>query len=183
MPSLTLRPFAAATSSCGVRVIPELSVSFTELNLALIIRRILQLQDKQLIDTIHCTSHDRPHFLIADPRVSRASGTRWTGLPGVNILYWSISERESYNRLCLSCELSAGRIGRHVDIFSHTRACSSLHARRALLASSWLSSHRVLAVLHFLSGPLSRAPAALEPTRPALACVLLCRFPLQVSQY
>jgi hypothetical protein len=29
---------------------------------------------------------------------------------------------------------------------------------------------------------LSRAPAALEPTRPALAYVLLCRFPRQVSQ-
>jgi hypothetical protein len=29
---------------------------------------------------------------------------------------------------------------------------------------------------------MSRAPAALEPTRPALACVLLCRFPRQVCQ-
>ena len=32
------------------------------------------------------------------------------------------------------------------------------------------------------SALLSRATAALEPPRPALACVLLCRFPQQVSQ-
>lgn len=84
------------------RVIPRGRVSLSEAYQSLVPFLVTLLQNEEGIKAVHCSLHDLLHFSLSDVRILRVTVTGGTGLPGMDILYWAIAERQRYECLGLS---------------------------------------------------------------------------------
>jgi hypothetical protein len=103
-----------ATARRHFGVIPLGRISLSKANLTLVLRWVIRLQRKERIHTIHGILHNRLHFVIGDSGKTGTARARGTRLSSMDLLYWTISERQRNDCLRFPDDLAPSEITFHV---------------------------------------------------------------------